>query len=193
MKRPTWILLTIFAALAGLLFYLNRQKGASQEDLEFETETSQPVEFLFTDESGIPMGIEITDTDGNVVEMVRNEEGTWLLKQPTETEANQGMAEASASQVTALRILSTLDLAPEYAGLVPPSYLVTVKFSSGESFTVDIGDLTPTQSGYYARMAMNDKIHVISKSGVDSLLTLLSNPPYPEETEPAPEAPGSGN
>lgn len=185
MKRSTWILLIIFAILAGLLFYLNRQEGASQDDLDLMTETSQPVEFLFTDESGIPLGIKISDTDGNVVEIVRNEEGTWMLKQPKEAVASQGMAEGASSQVTAIRILSTLDLAPEYAGLVPPSFLVTVNFSSGETFTVEIGDLTPTESGYYARRSMSDKIHVISKSGVDSLLRLLSNPPFPEETEPA--------
>ncbi len=193
MKRSTWILLIIFVALAGLLFYLNRQDGAAQDDLELMTETSQPVEFLFTDESGVPLGIQISDTDGNFVEIVRNEEGTWMLKQPTETGANQGMAEGAASQVTALRILSTLDLAPEYAGLVLPSYLLTVNFSSGETFTVEIGDQTTTESGYYARMAMSDKIHVISKPGVDSLLRLLSDPPFPEETEPASEETGSGN
>jgi hypothetical protein len=186
MKRSTWILLIIFVALAGLLFYLNRQEGASQGDPESMTETSQPVEFLFTDESGVPLGIEISDPDGEFVQIMRNEEGTWMLKQPTETVANQGMAEGAASQVTALRILSTLDLAPEYAGLVPPSYLVTVDFSSGEAFTVEIGDLTPTESGYYARMAMSDKIQVISKSGIDSLLKLLSNPPYPDISTPEP-------
>lgn len=186
MKRSTWILLIIFAAIVGLFFYLNRQGGASQDDVELEAENSQPVEFLFTDESGVSLGINISDTDGNFVEIARNQDGVWMLKQPTESEANQGMAESAASQLTSLRILSRLDLALEYAGLVPPSYLVTVNFSSGEIFTVEIGDLTPTQSGYYARLSMGDEVLVISKSGVDSLLTLLSNPPYPDAPMPEP-------
>jgi hypothetical protein len=186
MKRPTWILLFVFAALVGLFFYLNRQGGASQDGLESGTETPGGARFLFTDEYGVPLDINISDTDGNVVEVERNEEGIWMLKHPTETEANQGKAEAAASQVTALRILSTLDLAPEHAGLVSPSYVLTVNFSGADTFTLDIGDQTPTQSGYYARMSMSDKIMVISKSGVDSLLTLLSNPPYPDASTPEP-------
>lgn len=186
MKRPTWILVFVFAAFVGLYFYLNRQGGESQDDNDLGTETASAAQFLFTDESGIPLGIIISDKEGNVVEIVRNQEGIWMLKQPTETEADQGKAEAAASQVTALRILSRLDLAPEYAGLVTPSYLFTVSFSGGETLTVDIGDLTPTQSGYYASMTMGDNIIVISKSGVDALLKLLSNPPYPEASTPDP-------
>ena len=186
MKRPTWILLFIFAALVGLLFYINRPGGASQDDLDLGTEAAGAAQFLFTDESGIPLEIKISDKEGNVVEISRNQEGIWMLIQPKETEANQGKAEAAASQVTALRIVSTPDLAPEFAGLVPPSYMLSVNFSGGESFTVDIGDLTTTQSGYYASMSIDDNIIVISKSGVDSLLTLLSNPPYPDASTPEP-------
>lgn len=190
MKRSTWILLIVFAALVGLFFYLDRKGNASQDDLELD---SQSVDFLFTDNSGIPLGIEISDTEENKVEIARNEEGSWMLIQPTESDADQGMAEAAASQVTSLRILSTLDLAPEDAGLVPPSYLVTVNFSSGETSGFEVGDLTPTQSGYYVRLADSDNVQVISKPGLDSLLKLLSNPPYPKPPTPAPRDPSYGN
>jgi len=190
MKRSTWILLIVFAALVGLFFYLDRKGNASQDDLELD---SQSVDFLFTDNSGIPLGIEISDTEENKVEIARNEEGSWMLIQPTESDADQGMAEAAASQVTSLRILSTLDLAPEDAGLVPPSYLVTVNFSSGETSGFEVGDLTPTQSGYYVRLADSDNVQVISKPGLDSLLKLLSNPPYPKPPTPAPGDPSYGN
>jgi len=184
MKRTTWILLIVFVALVGLFFYLERQGSASQSDLESGTETAGAASFIFTDQNGIPFGIEISDTDGNIVEIARNEEGTWMLKQPTETEAD--------SQVTALRILSTLELAPEDAGLVPPSYVMTVNFSSGESFGLEIGDLSPTQSGYYARVTDSETIQVISKPGIDSLLNLLSDPPYPPPTPDSGE-PSYGN
>lgn len=190
MRRSTWILLIVFAALVGLFFYLDRQGDASQEDLDTDSET---VEFLFTGKSGIPLGIEISETDGQNVEIARNEEGSWMLIQPTESEADQGMAEAAASQVTSLRILSTLDLAPDNAGLVPPSYRMTISFSSGETENLDIGDLTPTGTGYYARLADDEFIQVISKPGLDSLLNLLSNPPYPIPTDPASGEPSYGN
>jgi len=193
MKRATWILLIVFAALLGLFFYLDRKGGASQSDLESGTETAGAVSFIFTDQNGIPLGIEISDTDGNIVEIARNEEGTWMLKQPTESEADQGLAEAAASQVTALRILSTLELAPEDAGLVPPSYVMTVNFSSGESFGLEIGDLSPTQSGYYARITDSEIIQVVSKPGIDSLLNLLSDPPYPKPLTPDSGEPSYGN
>ena len=52
---------------------------------------------------------------------------------------------------------------------------------------VEIGVITPTESGYYVRKA--DKILIVSRSAIDSLLGLLTNPPYLETPTPAPVTP----
>jgi hypothetical protein len=62
-------------------------------------------------------------------------------------------------------------------------------FTSGMERTIEIGVLTPTERGYYAR-GEDGKIVVVSKSGIDPLLGLLTAPPYALPTEtPAPTTP----
>ena len=108
-----------------------------------------------------------------------------MLEKPTAAEADQASAQAAASQLTALRILATVEVAPADVGLVQPSHVLTVKSSGNTQKAVRIGDLTPTESGYYAQSYGNDEIFILSKSGVDALFTMLDSPPYATETETA--------
>jgi hypothetical protein len=185
MKRSTWIVLVIFLALAGLLLYLNQKEPVTEEGADV-IPTAAPVEYLFTEIDGMPTSIDIKSEAGEQVTLARNEAGEWVLKQPIETEANQGSAEAAASQLTTLRIMSRPEVAPADAGLVQPSYIMTVELTSGEVKTVRIGDLTPTESGYYTNVNESNKVLIIGKTGLDSLLTLVSSPPYVSTPTPVP-------
>jgi len=183
MKRSTWIVLVIFLALVGLLLYLNQKEPPAEELDATPTET---VEYLFDETAGLPTSIDIKARTGEQVTIERNEAGEWVLKQPIEAEANQGSAEAAASQLTALRILSRPEVAPDDAGLVEPSYTMTVKLTGGTEEVVRIGDLTPTDSGYYTNINGGDEILIVGKTGLDSLLTLVTSPPYVETPTPTP-------
>lgn len=184
MKRSTWIMLVIFLALAGLLLYLNQNEPVT-ESLD-GTPTTAPVEYLFTETDGLPTSIDIKSETGEQVTLAHNEAGEWVLKQPIETEANQGSAEAAASQLTSLRIISRPEVAPDEAGLVPSSYIMTVELTGGTTKTVRIGDLTPTESGYYTIVNDSDEVLIVNNSGLDSLLMLVSSPPYANTPTPAP-------
>ena len=85
---------------------------------------------------------------------------------------------ASASVVRA-----RLDLRPADAGLASPANVITVGFSDGAYVKVQIGDETPTGTGYYARKE-NGNILVVDKYGIDALL-----PPLPSSPSPAPPTP----
>jgi len=185
MKRSTWIVLVIFLALVGVFFYLNQRETTVSEDGE-ASPTVAPVEYLFNEADGLPSSIEIKSDNGDQVHIERNEAGEWVLKQPIETEANQGSAEAAASQLTALRIVSRPEVAPADAGLVRPSYDMTVKLTGGTVKHVRIGDLTPTESGYYTSVDDSDEVLIVSKTGLDSLLVLLTSPPYASTPTPDP-------
>jgi len=182
MKRSTVIALIIFMALAGLLIYLKQREPAAEET---DVPTSEPARFLFSDSDGVPTSIDIQDKQGKQVVIARNETGAWVLEKPIEAEADQASAQAAASQVTALRILSTVEVAPADVGLVQPSHVLTVISSANTQKAVRIGDLTPTESGYYAQSDESEEILILSKSGVDALFTLLDSPPYAIETETA--------
>jgi len=123
--------------------------------------------------------------------VARGEDNSWVLNQPVEAKADQGAAEAAASQVTTMRILDTVpDVDPGIIGLENPEYVLTLKFTGGGERRADIGVITPTESGYYVRAT--DRIVIVSRSAIDSLLGLLTNPPYQETLTPAPETPESG-
>lgn len=179
MKRSTLVVAVIFLALAGLTFYLNKTKPATDTT---NVTPSPAAEFLLSESDGLPSSIDIKDNTDKQVVLARNEAGVWVLKQPIATEADQASAEEAASQVKALRIVSKLELDPADVGLTQPSYTLIVETTSGTKKTVRIGDLTPTGSGYYANIDGSNQTLVIGKTGLDALLTLLDSPPYATPT-----------
>lgn len=173
-RTGTWIAVLLFAALAGVIVFLNQREtqAASQA-------TPTPLgedAFVFDNESALA-AIEIEPSEGESFRAERNAENVWVLKQPIEAEADQGAVEAAASQVTALKITSKLDADPKILGLDKPAYVITVEFQDGAAHTLEVGDKTPTGSGYYVRLD-GKEIMIAAASGMDALIRLPSNPPY---------------
>ena len=184
MRRPTVIFLLLFLVLAGAYYFLNNRE--EPEDITLTLEPTTDVRYLFTAEDGLPTSIRIESKAGDVVEVARDADNAWALVQPIEAPADQAAAEAAASQVTTMQILDTIpDVDPEIVGLTDPEYTMTINFTSEVERKVEIGVITPTESGYYARDTNGD-IVIISRSSVDALLGLLTNPPY--SGTPTPEA-----
>lgn len=181
MKRTTWVVLVIFLGLVALLLFLNQRETPAEEAPVTPTEA---VEYLISPTDGLPSGIRIEAKTGEQVSIERNDAGEWVLKQPVATEANQGSAEAAASQLSALRVLSHPQVAPDDAGLVDPTYVMTVKLTGGTEEVVRIGDLTPTTIGYYTNINGSDEVLIVDKTGLDALLTMVTSPPYVETPTP---------
>ena len=87
----------------------------------------------------------------------------------------------------ALRIMTLLETSPEpsVVGLDVPSSTLELGFVSGKSHKIEVGNVSPTGSGYYVRFD-GGKIYVISQSGIDALLKLLTAPPFPATETPSP-------
>jgi len=181
MRRGTWIALVIFLALVGVWIYLDRKEPPLEEAQATPTSV---VKYLFDETAGLPTSISIEAKSGEKVAIERNEKGDWVLLQPIEAEANQGSAEAAASQLTALRVLSKPEVALVDAGLVEPSYVMTVKLTGGREEVVRIGDLTPTGSGYYTKINDRNEVLIVDQTGLDALLTMVTSPPYVETPTP---------
>ena len=104
-----------------------------------------------------------------------------------------GVVEAAAGQVSTLQILERVPgLAPEAAGLADPEYTMMFQFTGGVERNIQIGVLTPTERGYYAR-AEDGEVLIVSVSAVDSLLRLLTDPPYAPTAAPPPASPEAGS
>ena len=193
-RTGTWVSVLLLAALIGGAFYINKNKEtAANAEV---TATTEPT-FIFGVEGTIS-SIEIKPTDGETVKVTRGDDNLWTLELPFVTEANQGLVEAAASQLAALQIISEIDDDPSIFGFDAPTYLITIEFSDGKSSVLEVGDATPTNSGYYVRVDKK-KMAIVGLSGIDALTSLSFFPPYlntPTPTaipstptpEPAPEA-----
>lgn len=183
-RRSTLVYLVLLLGLAGAYYYLNNRE--QPVEMEATAEPAAEVSYLFDAEEGTPTSIRMESRSGETVEVARGADNAWVLKQPVEAEADQAAAEAAASQLTTVRILDRPpDIDPKIVGLENPEYVLTITFTGGAERTVDVGVLTPTQTGYYIR-ADDDEIVIASRSAIDALLGLLENPPYLETQTPSP-------
>ena len=181
-QAGTWITVFIFIGLIGTAVYLNRQK----DTVEVEATPASELSYLFsTATNGNPTSIEIKPAEGEAVRIARNAENAWALELPVEAEADQGLSEAAATQISALEILDPIDADPAIFGLDNPAYVITLEFDGGKKHTLEVGDSTPTSKGYYVRVD-SDKMMIVDLSGIDSLLQLAAFPPY--LVTPTPEA-----
>jgi hypothetical protein len=160
-RRSTWVTLGIFAIVlvAAIIIRQTGQKAAA------DATPTPGSAYLFSAQDSAIIGLRITDTDENSVAVQRAEDGSWSLIQ-------------LVSQAESLRVVSTLDTRPELTaiGLEPPQYRVAVTLADGQQQAAEIGSTTPTSSGYYARLEGGD-LQVVSKTGLDSLVGMLTDPP----------------
>lgn len=190
-RGSTVVYIVLLLLLVGAYYYLNNREQPADIELTVTVEPGLEVgqEYLFTAEEGTPSSLRIESKSGETVEIARGEDNAWALTQPIEAKAEQGAAEAAATQVTTMRIIDTVpDVDPKIVGLEDPEYVLTVKFTGGGERTVDVGVITPTESGYYVRDAAG-KVVIVSRSAIDALLGLLTNPPYLATLTPAPPSP----
>jgi hypothetical protein len=170
----TWIAILLLIALIELTIYLNHQK----EKAITEATPSSQMTTLFN-ENSVVSSIEIAPASGGLqaVKVTRDAKNVWAMEMPEKTEANQGVAEEAATQISALKASNPINGEPEIFGLKNPAFTITIEFASGNTHTLEVGDATPTNSGYYVRVD-HDKIMVTDLSGIQSLLQLVSSPPY---------------
>lgn len=184
-RRSTVVYIIVLLALLGVYAMLSNRKAPPEAEGTVIPETQ--INYLFTADEGIPAGIAIKAKAGNQVELARNAENAWALARPIEAAADQAASEAAVGQINAMRILEKIpQIDLELVGLKDPSYSLTVKFKDGTERTLQIGVVTPTESGYYVQDATGGDVLIISKSSVDALLGLLTTPPYKETPTPAP-------
>jgi len=141
---------------------------------------------LITQADGVLQSVHIYDKKGNNFQMQRDLSKSWVITAPTSGVADQGLAGAAETQVGALRIVTALETSPEPSavGLDVPASTLELGFASGKSHKIEVGSVSPTGSGYYVRYD-GGKIYILSQSGIDALLNLLTAPPYPATATPS--------
>jgi hypothetical protein len=184
-RTGTWVAVLVFAAVIAVMVYINRNPLEPADSEITPVAEEAP---LFS-EGSIVTSIEVKPLEGETVKLERNESQVWVLTQPDEVEADQGLAEAAASQITALRIVTEVDSSkdPSIFGFDQPAYILTIGFEGGTTSTLEVGDTTPSANGYYVRMD-GDKFYVVALSGIGALTNLSSAIPYLNTPTPIPTA-----
>lgn len=173
-RRTTWVLLLLFAALAIFALYVSRE-GISLVSGE-PTQTAQP-ELIDFDTASIRELI-IEDNQDRAVTLARNQDGSWTYTIPADLNGESSEIEAAVDSIASLRILNRLETASDLHvyGLSTPAYVVNITLEGGKKQVLLIGLETPTGSGYYAQFNEGDAL-IIDRFGVENILNLLIDPP----------------
>ena len=191
-KRPTWILLIVLAALAALAYYLqtvpdNFLKKAMDAGKTPTVETA--TKSLIPSADGLVTGLEIAGADGHSIALKKESAG-WTLSIDAQTaiSADQSAAEQAASQLQGLQV--NTEITPTTSdllgfGLDKPAYTWKVTLQNGKTLTFKIGKANITGDGYYLQRA-DKTIVIVDKYTTDALLNLLTQPPAMFTATPLP-------
>lgn len=190
-RRSTVVYIIVLLALAAVYYYLNNRE--QPEDVLVTPQAVEEATYLFAADEGVPTSILIEAKTGETVGVARNAENAWALTRPVEAGAEQGASEAAASQLTTMRVLERIpEIDPGLVGLEEPEYILTVKFDDDTERTIHVGVVTPSESGFYVQDESGGDILIVSRSSMESLLRLLTNPPYLETPTPSPTSSEAG-
>ncbi|MCC7118218.1 MAG: DUF4340 domain-containing protein [Anaerolineales bacterium] len=179
----TIIMVVVFLGLIVAMILINRKKEAAATQATPTAGTA----YVFSAADGAISSFKVEAQDGSAVELTRDSKNAWGLTLPEKVEADPSAAEAAVTQVQALTIVSSEIKGSDLSvyGLDKPAYTITVIFADGKSHTLEIGDSTPINSGYYARLDKKSLL-IVSLSGIDTLTQMISYPPYLSTPTPLP-------
>jgi len=193
-KVSTWITFGIFVLLlSSVLIYqrVNKDKADEIAIAEVgELGTLEPVESLFQIRpDAYVSGLRVEGSDDSAVEVQRSQEDSeWLLVEPAD-DADQEAINRVINQVQSLVIEDTLgrEIDLEALGLEKPTYKIQLQISNGGIYILYIGDVTITNTSYYARKPSDSPV-IVNKYSLDSVLNWLSDPPIQDQPTSAPES-----
>jgi hypothetical protein len=188
-RRNTWITLAVFLVLLAFAYWWTRLRPEGTATAE-ATPTQAPLWGVSADEIN---GIMVEYlTTGDVVELERQDDGSWVLIQPEEGSLTQDRAQQAADWLAAPRPRTTIPDPGDLLdfGLAEPTHRVTIRLADGSTRALEVGAETPIGTTQYLRLPDQSAVLVVSKYGLDGVLGLLDDvlaTPTPTVTE-TPEA-----
>ena len=184
-RKQTWILLAIFVVMAGAAFYLQRHPIKNNANV-----TPSPTSQASLIKDWLPgdiTRITFKDNQGLSVQLAQTEQGDWVL-QPDGHAVDAGKVEEIRTEITSTRVITNLDPGYDLAavGLKSPTGILTITNAKGKLVEIHIGQMTPTNNGYYVQIDQ-DAPSVVSSDAIESILNLISREQLLDLT-PTPEA-----
>lgn len=193
-RKNTWIVLGVFAALAGLIVLLPYlpDKTDTVEALPAVTLPPQVMQFpLFGDTFGAEDIVELSVFVGVELELhlSRQEDEVWALVVPiansdSPDEVDLERVELTLMQLTRFYAIPLEETVDDLAlvGLAEPAYKVNIGLADGSTVIFLIGDETPLGSAYFVQVDGGDVV-MVDTFYIAALQGILDVPPI---IQPAP-------
>jgi hypothetical protein len=185
-RKPTWITLALFALLLVIAIFWPQLHPE-----ESTPETTQTVEPLWDYPSSDLVGIKVENyAEEKTIEFQKDAEDQWMQITPSEAQADGELIEEVISWLASPTVERELpaDNGQAQYGLDEPTGIITVTFKDGTTRVLQVGDETVVGSTRYVMMPDEDRILLIDKTDVNSVLEMVDGdwllPPPPEEIEP---------
>lgn len=191
-RKTTWVVLLVFALLAGSVFLWQRSQEEKAAQATPEAMATAEKQYLF-DIEGEVASLRIEQVGQKSIELVKDEAGQWTLTGSSAGALDSAAMDGIIGQLSTLPLVGTLQTIPELQdlGLSTPSYRILVVQKDGKQLTASVGKMTPTGSGYYV-LSSDRRVYIANEFSLKSILDLVENPPYPPTPYPQPtgETPG---
>ena len=177
--------LGILNTLSHFNWYLLPGKFPPPKSHPESTPTADQISYPLREEDASITSIQINSI-GGYLNMERNSEAIWEIIDPELGLADQTKLSEVETQLASLKIVKNLGIVSSLDdfGLSTPNSWISVTYSNGHVRKLFIGNLAPTNSGYYIQMDNLDVI-IISQFSLDAILDLPNNPPYPPTPTPS--------
>jgi hypothetical protein len=180
-RRPAWIAIVLFILLASVTFFLEK-RGT---DLPFSKVTPTPTVYkvVLHDESEISKIFLMRNSQ----EIIATKEASlgWKILTPEDVSDGSGIFQEKFSEILSFKVYRTLpaDTSDLSMGTKTQSAInISLEYSDGQKDVILIGDPTPIESGYYARLQNGDAV-ILNKISVENVADLFSQF-YPLPTPP---------
>lgn len=164
--RNAIILVIIVALLVGAYFLIDSNKGKDDGITDTPSDTVKLTDYT-SDEIA---SCTLINQDGEFVIVKKDEE--WALSKPDDIKADPSTLSSiviNASSVAASKIVEEDAQDLSVYGLDKP-IIVKVKPKEGDEIVIEIGNETPTESGYYAKLSGDDSVYVIGTYTANKLV-----------------------
>lgn len=167
-RKQTWILLVVFVALLGAMFYLQQNPLPDPVEATPSVTVQPPMLPAWKPEDITQISIQQGQNEAVTVAM--EAEGGWMME-PGALLVEAGRVEQLRAQIVDMRVLAVLQPGFDAAatGLNQPTLTLTIWNKQGQESVLKIGGQTPIETGYYIQVDENAPV-VVSKFAVDALL-----------------------
>jgi hypothetical protein len=173
-RRTTWYALGVFFLVVSVTVYV---QGRDEPLFMVDATPTPVISPILGTEFGEIVEMRIFGENGKTVTIAREEGKAWVLMQPAGHQISQeevGNAISTLLTWTPLTSFSS-SISLEQIGLAPPVFVLNLYSAVGNTVEkeIKIGNLTPTQSGYYVQLEDNPPV-VVSKYEVELVTGLLN-------------------